>query len=123
MIYSWVIHLLSLFPSHTFKILSNVTSTENVKKRQYKSVKTLSGLQIPKIKRSCLNNASSFENSFTSNHTTLTCLFDVFKIKSLCNANLTIDVTPFCALFLLIFQVGSRSFQYYLAVSKKSSNL
>ena len=37
---------------------------------------------------------------------------------SLCNANLTVDVTPFFALFVLIFQVGSRSFQCYLAVRR-----
>ena len=35
-------------------------------KRQYKSVKTLSGLQTPKIKCNCRNNASLHVDSFTS---------------------------------------------------------
>ena len=40
---------------------------------------------------------------FYFHRTSLTCLFGVFKIKSLCNANFTVDVTPFFALFVLIF--------------------
>ena len=78
-------------------------------KRQYNSVKTLSGFQVPKIK--C---------TFYFHPTTVTCLFHfgVFKIKSLCYANLTTDVTLNFALFVFIFQVGSHSFQYYLVVRR-----
>ena len=56
--YKGIIHPLRLFPSHILKILTNVRSTTNVKKKQYKSVKTLTGPQMPKIKYSCLNNSS-----------------------------------------------------------------
>ena len=35
-------------------------------KKQYKSVKTLSGFQIPTTKGYCLNNASSYVDFFTS---------------------------------------------------------
>ena len=48
-------------------------------------------------------------------HTSLTC---IFKIMSLCNAIVMVDVTPFFPLFVLTFQVGSRSFRYYLAVTE-----
>ena len=74
-------------------------------------------LQIPKIKCNCLNNVSSYVVSFTST-ILLTCLFDVSMIKSFDNTNLTVDVTPFFALFDLIFEVGSCSFQCYLAVRR-----
>ena len=50
--------------SHIFKILPNVRSTINVK-MQYKSAKTLSGLQVPKIKCYYLHNASPYVESFT----------------------------------------------------------
>ena len=46
--------------------ITNVRSTVNVKKGQYKSVKALNGLQIPKIEYNCLNNASSYIGFLTS---------------------------------------------------------
>ena len=52
------------------------------------------------------------------NPPSLTCLFGGFKIKSWCYANLTVDVTALFVLFVLIFQVGSRSLQYYLVVRR-----
>ena len=65
-----------------------------------------------------LSQCSSLCSSFYFHHTTPTCLFGAFKIKSLCNVNLTVDVTPFSELFILIFQVCLRSFQYDLAVRR-----
>ena len=100
-------------PLPYIKILPNVRSTVNAKK-QYKSVKALTGLQIPKIKCNCLNNASSFLDFLTS-----TILLPFLSVlQYLCNANLTVDVTKNFTPFVLIFQLGSRSFQYYLAVRK-----
>ena len=85
---------------------------------QYKSAKTLSGLQIPKIKCYCLHNASPYVVFLLPPYYSdlSLWLFCVLKIKSLCNANVTVDVKAFFPLFVLIFQVGLRSFQYYLAV-------
>ena len=40
---------------------------------------------------------------FYFHYTNLTCLFGVFKIIFLYNANFTVDVTAFFALFVLIF--------------------
>ena len=58
-------HLLGI---PTLKILTNVRSPINVKKDniEYKSVKTLSALQIPKIKCNCVDIVSLYVDSFTS---------------------------------------------------------
>ena len=54
---------------------------------------------------------------------TVTWLFKMAKFmwvnfESLCNANLTVDVTLFFALLVLIFQVCLWSFQCYIAVRR-----
>ena len=81
-------------------------------------MKTLSGLQIPKIKWNCLNNASGYVDFFTFTTLLWLVLFDVFQVKPLCDATITGGVRPFFALFALNFQVPSCIFQYYLAARR-----
>ena len=79
-------------------------------KKAIQSVKTWSGLQIPKIRCYYLHNPFPDVFLFYFHHSNLTSLFGFFNIKYLSNANFTVDIMRFFAIFVLIFMSAHAAF-------------